>query len=91
MKSQFNPHRKARRILTSCMVVFFFMYGVGTAHGLVPSVQETAYPAQSAPVGPGQPPAAQLSPEQMQELVAPIALYPDALVAQILAASAYPT
>jgi len=32
-----------------------------------------------------------LTPQQLQELVAPIALYPDALVAQILAASAYPT
>ncbi len=42
---------------------------------------------------PGQmaPQAARLSPQQLQELVAPIALYPDALVAQILAASAYPT
>ena len=30
-------------------------------------------------------------PEQLNKLVAPIALYPDALVAQILAASAYPT
>jgi hypothetical protein len=29
--------------------------------------------------------------QQMQELVAPIALYPDALVAQILAASIHPT
>ena len=33
----------------------------------------------------------QLPPEQLNKLVAPIALYPDALVAQILAASAYPT
>ena len=33
--------------------------------------------------------AAQLTPEQLQ-LVAPIALYPDALVAQILAAATYP-
>jgi hypothetical protein len=33
----------------------------------------------------------QESPEHLQELVAPIALYPDALVAQILAASTYPT
>jgi hypothetical protein len=32
-----------------------------------------------------------LSPEQLHQLVAPIALYPDALVAQVLAASAYPT
>ena len=36
-------------------------------------------------------PAASASPEQLQQLVAPIALYPDALVAQILAASTYPT
>src|SRR5438309_887273 len=35
--------------------------------------------------------AAQETPEQLQQLVAPIALYPDALVAQILAASTYPT
>jgi hypothetical protein len=33
----------------------------------------------------------QLTPQQMQDLVAPIALYPDSLIAQILAASAYPT
>ncbi len=38
-----------------------------------------------------QAPAAQQSPQQLQQLVAPIALYPDALVAQILAASTYPT
>jgi len=34
--------------------------------------------------------ASQLSPQQIQQLVAPIALYPDALVAQVLAASTYP-
>jgi|HubBroStandDraft_1064217.scaffolds.fasta_scaffold00006_91 hypothetical protein len=34
---------------------------------------------------------APLSAEQLHQLVAPIALYPDALVAQVLAASAYPT
>src|SRR5258706_5118400 len=33
--------------------------------------------------------ATQLMPEQLQQLVAPVALYPDALVAQILAASTY--
>ncbi|MGA7831027.1 MAG: DUF3300 domain-containing protein [Terracidiphilus sp.] len=38
-----------------------------------------------------QPPTTPLPPEQLQQLVAPIALYPDALVAQILAASTYPT
>ena len=34
---------------------------------------------------------AQITPAQLQQLVAPIALYPDELVAQILAASTYPT
>ena len=35
-------------------------------------------------------PSAQQSPQELQQIVAPIALYPDALVAQILAASTYP-
>jgi hypothetical protein len=34
---------------------------------------------------------AQLSPDELDQLVAPIALYPDALVAQIVAAASYPT
>ena len=40
-----------------------------------------------------QPPAStgKQSPQELQQLAAPIALYPDALVAQILAASTYPT
>ena len=39
-----------------------------------------------------QPPqAAQQSPEQLQQLVAPIALYPDPLIGQILAAATYPS
>jgi len=39
---------------------------------------------------PAQPPHTAQSPEQLQQLVAPIALYPDSLVAQILAASTFP-
>src|SRR5215813_7535994 len=45
-------------------------------------------PAGSAPEANAPPP---LSAEQLDELVAPIALYPDALLAQVLMASAYPT
>ncbi|MGB8113883.1 MAG: DUF3300 domain-containing protein, partial [Candidatus Sulfotelmatobacter sp.] len=52
--------------------------------------QDQAPPPNEAPP-PDQPAPAQLTPQQLQQLVAPIALYPDALVAQILAASAYPT
>jgi hypothetical protein len=55
-----------------------------------PQGQTQAPPPNEAPA-PDQPMPSQLTPEQLQELVAPIALYPDALVAQILAASAYPT
>ena len=65
--------------------------------------QVSAY-AQEAPPPPpdqqGPPPDDQgappqqwnaLSPDQLDQLVAPIALYPDSLVAQVLAASTYPT
>ena len=49
--------------------------------------QDTQAPPQAAPA----PPYTQQTPEQLQQLVAPIALYPDSLVAQILAASRFPS
>ena len=55
-----------------------------------PQYQPPAPPPEPAPAL-NQPRYAMLSPQQLHQLVAPIALYPDALVAQILAASAYPT
>jgi hypothetical protein len=62
-----------------CCVLVQFTAQAG-AYG--PTVQSNEAP-------PAQP--AQESTEELQQLVAPIALYPDALVAQILAASTYPT
>ena len=50
----------------------------------------SAQDAQAPPQAPPAPTYAQQSPEQLQQLVAPIALYPDSLVAQILAASTFP-
>jgi uncharacterized membrane protein YgcG len=48
-------------------------------------------PAQAEPLPSGEiPPVTQQSAEELDQLVAPIALYPDALVAQILAAATYP-
>ncbi|HUK32180.1 MAG TPA: DUF3300 domain-containing protein [Candidatus Acidoferrum sp.] len=82
----------SKRLLTSlvvCPVVLalaVFSVGLGTAQA-----QAGPPPQQDQPPMQGQPMPARLSPSQLQELVAPIALYPDALVAQILAASAYPT
>ncbi|HXY77564.1 MAG TPA: DUF3300 domain-containing protein [Candidatus Acidoferrales bacterium] len=53
--------------------------------------QEAPPPAQAPPEqAPPAPTYAQQTPEQLQRLVAPIALYPDSLVAQILAASTFP-
>ena len=46
--------------------------------------------AQAPPPAAQAPPYAQQTPEQLQRVVAPIALYPDSLVAQILAASTFP-
>ncbi len=54
-----------------------------------PQGQDQGQPAPSQG-GPPAPPYAQQTPEQLQQLVAPIALYPDSLVAQILAASTFP-
>ena len=58
-----------------------------------PLAAQTALPPGQSPPpnAPDQAAPARLTPQQLQDLVAPIALYPDALVAQILAGSAYPT
>lgn len=51
---------------------------------------QAAVPAQSQ-VPPASAPETQQASADLDQLVAPIALYPDALVAQILAAATYPT
>lgn len=61
---------------------------------LSPDQSQTARPSpqQSEPdqATSDEAPYAKLSKQQLERLVAPIALYPDALVAQILAASTFP-
>ena len=52
--------------------------------------QQQPQDQQAQGQGASAPPYAQQSPEQLQRLVAPIALYPDSLVAQILAAATFP-
>jgi hypothetical protein len=64
-----------------------------TWSGSAPAQAQPPPPSPQAVAGPqGGPPApyTQQSPAQLQQLVAPIALYPDSLVAQILAASTFP-
>jgi hypothetical protein len=66
-----------------------FIAGVLVCSVLVPA--PPGYAAQESDASAPMPlHAAQQTREQLQQLVAPIALYPDALVAQILAAATYP-
>src|SRR6185437_4303115 len=55
----------------------------------------TAYAQEAPPLPPDDGPPPQqwnaLAPDQLNQLVAPIALYPDSLVAQVLAAATYPS
>lgn len=56
-----------------------------------PPSQDTAAAPNQPPPSDNQAPYANLTREQLDRLVAPIALYPDALVAQVLAASSFPS
>jgi hypothetical protein len=62
---------------------------------MVPMGQGTAFaqeiPAQASPSASPAPVGEPMTEAQLNQLVAPIALYPDSLVAQVLAASTYPT
>jgi hypothetical protein len=69
-------------------VVMIFGLGQETAASMAFQAIGSPMPASAAPTYPGQ--GAPETPEELQSLVAPIALYPDALVAQILSAATYP-
>lgn len=72
------------KLLRQSMALFlsWSLVLVGAQNGF--ACQANASISQAAPQ------AAQQSSQQLQELVAPIALYPDTLIAQILAAATYP-
>ena len=57
---------------------------------LFPTWPQNLWAYQDAQAPAQAPPHAQQTPEQLQQLIAPIALYPDSLVSQILAASTFP-
>jgi uncharacterized protein DUF3300 len=69
-----------KRVFALLCVTFLLPVGLLLAQQPPPGDQ----PADQAP------PAQPLSPDQLDNLVAPIALYPDNLLSQILAASTYP-
>jgi uncharacterized membrane protein YgcG len=81
----FSALQLSRRILVA--VLSFAIVFVGWPPSLSASQDTQPPPQAQAPQGP---PYTTQTPEQLQQLVAPIALYPDSLVAQILAASTFP-
>src|SRR5262249_14379594 len=75
-----GPGRELLAIVCACLMTLDH----------VPTLGQQPSPAASAPAPATSTPAKTLPPEQLDSLVAPIALYPDALLAQTLAASTYP-
>jgi hypothetical protein len=63
------------------------LFTIGVAQGVAQAQAPPTAPAQLGPAGPANAP---LSEGQLDQLTAPIALYPDPLVGQILTAATYP-
>jgi hypothetical protein len=92
---RFGPRRAFRRsvkpqgrsIMTSTRIHTIFRQALCLA--CVPLVAGGFLVAQQPPP-PAQGPAPLLAPQQLDTLVAPVALYPDRLLSQIMAASTYP-
>lgn len=77
------------RVLKACEHVVQKIFAIVCALALVPGeALLIAWPQQ--PQGESQPAVHELPPEQLDSLVAPIALYPDPLLSQTLVASTYP-
>jgi hypothetical protein len=72
------------KLLQQCMALFL-CWSVSSVGGRDPFTLRADASSSQPP-----PQAVQESSEQLQQLVAPIALYPDTLIAQILAAATYP-
>src|SRR5271166_7188317 len=103
MKLLGRPHGKSLPLMLAAAVMISTTPLVtGCSRGDEPSAAPSVAAAQEQPTvvptptppppneEPGPAPGA-ASAEELQELVSPIALYPDVLVAQILAGSTYPT
>ena len=83
----FKMPRWGVQILTSLLFLAFLLV---VCPQNVSALRVAQAPPQAEPPAVPAPPYTQETPEQLQQLVAPIALYPDSLVAQILAASTFP-
>src|SRR3954469_198097 len=80
-----DPKRRstAFQSLLVCICIVSILPGDTLAY--MPPLQQAA-----APTSTSQTQSVKIPPDQMDSLVAPIALYPDPLLAQVMAASTYP-
>ncbi len=84
--------------LGACLLAASLLFAFNPRHLFAQAPPPQAPPPAQPPPGPGEvlgeagsmPTYTPESPEQLQQLVAPIALYPDSLVAEVLAASTFP-
>ena len=83
----FSSSSLGRQILVSLLLLLVASPQNLSAHQ---GTQDPAQDTQAQSEAAREPQYSQQTPEQLQQLVAPIALYPDSLVAQILAASTFP-
>jgi hypothetical protein len=86
MKSGNKRHGKVGTLWPKALAFLLALVFLLAAYPQSVLAQDQPGPLQ-APHGP---PYQEQSPQELQQLVAPIALYPDSLVAQILAASTFP-
>jgi Protein of unknown function (DUF3300) len=80
-------HPKRQGTAFQSLLVIICIIGIlpGDTLAYMPPPQQAATPTSTA-----QTQSAKIPPDQLDSLVAPIALYPDPLLAQVLAASTYP-
>jgi hypothetical protein len=89
MKHTLLPHLTGLRTVTVLPVSLLVVALVAPVFGQAPQYPQQ-YPAQTPVAGVQQTTQPLVPPGQVDNLVAPIALYPDPLLGQVLAASTYP-
>src|SRR6516165_2823049 len=76
-----------RTLRTTCWIFFVLL---GLFHVSHPALSQTSAPAAQPPAAAAPTEQSMLKPAELEALVAPIALYPDTLLANVLMASTYP-
>ena len=87
--AEFSTHRLGKQVLVFLLSLGPLFTACPLTVAASPAPQDQAQ-AQAPPDQAQAPPYTTQTPDQLQRLVAPIALYPDSLVAQVLAASTFP-